>query len=193
MAQSPARDSTIRALMAESRFGTRGRDDDRDHSRADVGAGSHTRSRRRRGRCARRRPRGAPGRAADARCRKRGRPGPSIRHRSGRKWRRAGGRQWQSRRLRARLRAPACGGWRRAAADAIIDGLEAMDGGWYAGAVGWIDAHGDGEFAVALRCGLLWEDGARLYAGVGVMPDSDAARELEETELKFKALLTALT
>jgi salicylate biosynthesis isochorismate synthase/menaquinone-specific isochorismate synthase len=45
---------------------------------------------------------------------------------------------------------------------------------------------------VALRCGLLWEDGARLYAGVGVMPDSDPARELEETELKFKALLTAL-
>jgi len=88
---------------------------------------------------------------------------------------------------------PAVGGWPRAAADAIIDGLEAMDRGWYAGAVGWIDAHGDGEFAVALRCGLLWEDGARLYAGVGVMPDSDAARELEETELKFKALLTALT
>jgi isochorismate synthase EntC len=55
-----------------------------------------------------------------------------------------------------------------------------------------MDAGGDGEFAVALRCGLLWEDGARLYAGVGVMPDSDAARELDETELKFKALLTAL-
>jgi isochorismate synthase len=88
---------------------------------------------------------------------------------------------------------PAVGGWPRAAADAIIDELEAMDRGWYAGAVGWIDARGDGEFAVALRCGLLWEDGARLYAGVGVMPDSDAARELEETELKFKALLTALT
>ena len=46
--------------------------------------------------------------------------------------------------------------------------------------------------APLLRCGLLWEDGARLYAGVGVMPDSDPARELEETELKFKALLTAL-
>ena len=61
-----------------------------------------------------------------------------------------------------------------------------------AGAVGWIDGRGDGEFAVALRCGLLWEDGARLYAGVGVMPDSDPARELDETELKFKALLTAL-
>ena len=69
---------------------------------------------------------------------------------------------------------------------------ENLERGWYAGAVGWIDANGDGEFAVALRCGLLWEDGARLYAGVGVMPDSDPARELEETELKFKALLTAL-
>lgn len=88
---------------------------------------------------------------------------------------------------------PAVGGWPREAADALIDDLEAMERGWYAGAVGWIDSRGDGEFAVALRCGLLWEDGARLYAGVGVMPDSDAARELDETEWKFKALLTALT
>jgi isochorismate synthase EntC len=88
---------------------------------------------------------------------------------------------------------PAVGGWPREVADVLIDDLEAMERGWYAGAVGWMDARGDGEFAVALRCGLLWEDGARLYAGVGVMPDSDAARELDETELKFKALLTALT
>ena len=88
---------------------------------------------------------------------------------------------------------PAVGGWPREAADVLIDELETMERGWYAGAVGWMDARGDGEFAVALRCGLLWEDGARLYAGVGVMPDSDAARELDETELKFKALLTALT
>ena len=87
---------------------------------------------------------------------------------------------------------PAVGGWPREAAEALIDELEAMERGWYAGAVGWIDSRGDGEFAVGLRCGLLWEDGARLYAGVGVMPDSDPARELEETELKFKALLTAL-
>jgi isochorismate synthase len=87
---------------------------------------------------------------------------------------------------------PAVGGWPREAADELIDELEDMERGWYAGAVGWIDGKGDGEFAVALRCGLLWEDGARLYAGVGVMPDSNAARELEETELKFNALLTAL-
>ena len=87
---------------------------------------------------------------------------------------------------------PAVGGWPREAADRLIDELEGMERGWYAGAVGWIDGSGDGELAVALRCGLLWEDGARLYAGVGVMPDSDPERELEETELKFKALLTAL-
>jgi isochorismate synthase len=87
---------------------------------------------------------------------------------------------------------PAVGGWPREAADRLIDELEGMERGWYAGAVGWIDGSGDGELAVALRCGLLWEDGALLYAGVGVMPDSDPARELEETELKFKALLTAL-
>jgi isochorismate synthase len=87
---------------------------------------------------------------------------------------------------------PAVGGWPRAAADRLIDEFEGMERGWYAGAVGWIDGHGDGELTVALRCGLLWEDGARLYAGVGVMPDSDPARELEETNLKFKALLTAL-
>ncbi len=87
---------------------------------------------------------------------------------------------------------PAVGGWPRDAADELIEELEGMERGWYAGAVGWVDGRGDGEFAVALRCGLLWEDGARLYAGVGVMPDSDSSRELEETELKFKALLTAL-
>ena len=87
---------------------------------------------------------------------------------------------------------PAVGGWPRDAADRLIDQLEVMERGWYAGAVGWMDTSGDGEFAVALRCGLLWEDGARLYAGVGVMPDSDPARELEETDLKFKALLSAL-
>ena len=88
---------------------------------------------------------------------------------------------------------PAVGGEPAEAAIPLIPALEGMDRGWYAGAVGWTDSRGDGEFAVALRCGLLWEDGARLYAGVGVMPDSDPARELEETDLKFKALLSALT
>ena len=87
---------------------------------------------------------------------------------------------------------PAVGGHPRAAALELIDQLEAMDRGWYAGAVGWTDAAGDGEFAVALRCRLLWEDGARLFAGVGIMPDSDPAVELTETDLKLRALLGAL-
>ncbi len=88
---------------------------------------------------------------------------------------------------------PAVAGHPRGAAVKLIDALEGLERGWYAGAVGWTDTRGDGEFAVALRCGLLWEDGARLYAGVGVMPDSDPAAELQETELKFRALLGALT
>jgi menaquinone-specific isochorismate synthase len=87
---------------------------------------------------------------------------------------------------------PAVGGAPSAEALHLIDELENIERGWYAGGVGWVDAAGDGEFAVALRCGLLWEDGARLYAGVGVMPDSDPEAELAETELKFNALLGAL-
>ena len=68
-----------------------------------------------------------------------------------------------------------------------------MERGWYTGAVGWIDGRGDGELAVAIRCGLLWEDGARLYAGNGVMPDSDPAAEMRGNALKFPVLLTALS
>lgn len=87
---------------------------------------------------------------------------------------------------------PAVGGHPTAAALAMIDELEAMERGWYAGAVGWVDGRGNGEFAIAIRCGLLWEDGARLYAGNGIMPDSDPAAELEETEVKLRVLTGAL-
>src|SRR5205807_2312604 len=88
---------------------------------------------------------------------------------------------------------PAINGWPRAGARRLISELEGMERGWYAGAVGWIDGRGDGELAVAIRCGLLWEDGARLYAGNGMMPDSDPLSELHETELKLRALLGALS
>jgi len=74
----------------------------------------------------------------------------------------------------------------------MIDELEGLERGWYAGAVGWIDGRGDGELAIAIRCGLLWGDGARLYAGNGIMPDSEPAGELEETEVKLRALTGAL-
>ncbi len=86
----------------------------------------------------------------------------------------------------------AVGGVPWEAASRLIDEHEMLERGWYAGGVGWTDAHGDGAFAVSLRCGLLWEDGVRLYAGAGVMPDSTSLDELQETDVKFLALLDAL-
>ncbi len=88
---------------------------------------------------------------------------------------------------------PAVGGEPHAAAAPLIPALEGLDRGWYAGAVGWTDANDDGEFCVALRCALLRGHEARLYAGVGVVRDSDPAAELNETEIKLGALLPILS
>jgi menaquinone-specific isochorismate synthase len=87
---------------------------------------------------------------------------------------------------------PAVGGEPRQAALAAIDELEALDRGWYAGPVGWMDASEDGEFCVALRSTLLRDRTAHLYAGAGIVADSDPAAELAETELKLDALLPLL-
>jgi salicylate biosynthesis isochorismate synthase/menaquinone-specific isochorismate synthase len=87
---------------------------------------------------------------------------------------------------------PAVGGEPHAVAAPLIPALEGLDRGWYAGAVGWTDANDDGEFCVALRCALLRGHNARLYAGVGVVRDSDPAAELTETEIKLGALLPVL-
>ncbi len=67
--------------------------------------------------------------------------------------------------------------------------LEGLDRGWYAGPVGWMDAIEDGEFCVALRSALLRDRTAHLFAGAGIVADSDPAAELAETELKLGALL----
>jgi isochorismate synthase len=88
---------------------------------------------------------------------------------------------------------PALGGEPTARALPLIRALEGIDRGWYAGPVGWTDANGDGEFCVALRCALIEGGVARLYAGVGVVADSDPAAELAETELKLEALLPVLS
>jgi isochorismate synthase len=88
---------------------------------------------------------------------------------------------------------PAVGGEPYEAAVPAIRALEGLDRGWYAGPVGWTDANEDGEFCVALRCALLRGREARLYAGDGVVRDSDPAAELAETEVKLGALLPVLS
>ncbi len=87
---------------------------------------------------------------------------------------------------------PAVGAEPRERAASLIPALEGIDRGWYAGPVGWTDASGDGEFCVALRCALLRGRLARLYAGCGIVRDSDPAAELAETETKLGALLPLL-
>jgi isochorismate synthase len=88
---------------------------------------------------------------------------------------------------------PAVGGEPHAAATPRIPAFEGLDRGWYAGPVGWTDANEDGEFCVALRCALLRGREARLYAGGGVVRDSEPAAELAETEVKLGALLPVLS
>jgi menaquinone-specific isochorismate synthase len=81
-----------------------------------------------------------------------------------------------------------------AEAAALIRDLEGMDRGRYAGPVGWLDARGDGEFGLALRCAELSPDGtsARLFAGCGIVAGSDPTTELAETQAKFAAFRAAL-
>jgi menaquinone-specific isochorismate synthase len=83
-----------------------------------------------------------------------------------------------------------------AAAARVIAELEGMDRGRYAGPVGWLDARGDGEFGLALRCAQLTgaEGGrqARLFAGCGIVSGSDPIAELAETQAKLAAFQTAL-
>jgi salicylate biosynthesis isochorismate synthase/menaquinone-specific isochorismate synthase len=87
---------------------------------------------------------------------------------------------------------PAIGGEPRKPALELIDELEGIDRGWYTGPVGWMDAAEDGEFCVGLRSALLRDREAHLFAGCGIVADSDPAAELQESELKFEALLPLL-
>ena len=72
------------------------------------------------------------------------------------------------------------------AAMELIRELEGMDRGRYAGPVGWVDAHGNGEWGIALRCAELDGPRARLFAGCGIVADSDPVAELAETQVKFR-------
>ncbi len=87
---------------------------------------------------------------------------------------------------------PAVGGTPRAAAVPRIRGLEGFPRGLYAGALGWVNARGGGEFFVGIRSALVAGATARVYAGAGIVAGSTPERELAETALKFHALLDAL-
>jgi len=87
---------------------------------------------------------------------------------------------------------PAVGGDPAAAGLATLRELEPFDRGSYAGPVGWVDAHGDGVWAIALRCAELADKHARLFAGAGIVAESDPAAEVQETDGKFRAFLDSL-
>ena len=89
---------------------------------------------------------------------------------------------------------PALGGFPSADAISFITANEPMERGNYGGAVGWMDAEGNGTFAVTIRCAELSEDRrtARLFAGGGIVAESNPYAELAETQAKFQAMLSAI-
>jgi menaquinone-specific isochorismate synthase len=86
----------------------------------------------------------------------------------------------------------AVGGTPTPVAGALITEVEGMDRGRYAGPVGWMDASGDGEWGIALRSGVLDGSTVRLFAGCGIVGDSDPAAELAESQAKFVPVRDAL-
>ncbi|MES2073981.1 MAG: isochorismate synthase [Pseudomonadota bacterium] len=87
---------------------------------------------------------------------------------------------------------PAVGGLPRASALAYLRTREQLDRGWFAAPVGWVDAQGQGEFAVALRSALVAGHEASLFAGCGIVADSEPESEFAETEHKLRAMMFAL-
>jgi len=87
---------------------------------------------------------------------------------------------------------PAVGGQPQNVALDLIEGLERADRGRYAGPCGWVDGAGNGAFAVSVRSAEISGTEARIFAGVGVVADSDPEAELAETRSKFQAMLGAL-
>lgn len=88
---------------------------------------------------------------------------------------------------------PAVGGTPREDALKDIRELEGMDRGLYAGVIGWFNYLNDGEMLVGIRSALIEGESATLYAGAGIVEGSDPKKETEETEIKLRALLDALT
>ena len=96
--------------------------------------------------------------------------------------------------VRALSPTPALGGHPRSDAIELIERVEGFERGRYGGAVGWVDAAGNGTWAVTIRCAELSDDRlvARLVAGGGIVAESEPLSELAETQAKFQAMLSAL-
>ncbi len=88
---------------------------------------------------------------------------------------------------------PAVGGVPKEAALRWIREREGWDRGWYAGPIGWMNAAGEGEAAVAIRSALVRKTEALLFAGCGIVADSDADQEYAESGWKLRPLLSALS
>lgn len=87
---------------------------------------------------------------------------------------------------------PAVCGRPREAARALLAELEGFDRGRYAGSVGWVDRHGNGTWAISIRCAQLDGAIARTWGGNGIVATSDPDVELDETKAKFQAMLSAI-
>ncbi len=74
----------------------------------------------------------------------------------------------------------------------VIKNIEGMSRGRYAGPVGWLDARGDGELGIALRCGQIKENEIQIYAGCGIVAGSNPEKELTESNAKFAPMRSAL-
>jgi menaquinone-specific isochorismate synthase len=86
----------------------------------------------------------------------------------------------------------AVGGTPAPEARRLINDLERMDRGRYAGPVGWVDAAGNGELGIALRCAEVSGRSARLFAGCGIVADSDPDLEVREAAAKLVPMRDAL-
>src|SRR5207244_363533 len=87
---------------------------------------------------------------------------------------------------------PAMGGFPRQPAMELIRKHEALDRGWYAGPIGWLNAAGEGEFVVGIRSAVVRQHSATLFAGCGIVGESDPAAEFAESNWKLRPMQAAL-
>ena len=87
---------------------------------------------------------------------------------------------------------PAMGGFPRQPALELIRASERLDRGWYAGPIGWVNRDGEGEFVVGIRSALIHGNSATLFAGCGIVAESNAAAEYAESDWKLRPMLAAL-